>query len=175
MHLLMCSVNLSGSFFLFFLLLLFSFFLFSHFFVSSFCFSHFSSFFTVFLFFWKKSFIAYFWFPFPFFPFYFSLFSFFLFVSCPVFFFFLFIYFSPFWYFFSKKSWWLFPSASPLLGWRRSTGTPQLSSPPLPFSPRPAGPWKPIKQPEAFSRPGRAPVILIATVQARTAMNITSQ
>lgn len=88
-------------------------------------------------------------------------------------FFLLFIYFI--YLFFFKKIWVALPLCQSSVGMAAVHWNPQLSSPPLPFSPRPAGRWKPIKQPEAFSRPGRAPLILIATVQARTAMNITSQ
>lgn len=123
MHLLMCSVNLSGSFFFVFPSVTFFFFpFFSFFLLFPFFFFSFFFFFTVFLFSEKKYFIAYLWFPFPFFLLPVLLFSFCF--MCPFFFFSL-IYFSLFWYFFfKKKSWWLFPSASPLLGWRRSAGTP---------------------------------------------------
>lgn len=175
MHLLMCSVNLSGSFFSRFsscYFFLFSFFLI--FFVSFFVFLIFLLFSQFFFFSEKNLLLLIFDFLSPFSLFTFPCFAFFFLFHVP-FFFFFFLFIFPFLIFFFKKILVALPLCQSSVGMAAVHWNPQLSSPPLPFSPRPAGRWKPIKQPKAFSRPGRVPLILIATVQARTAMNITSQ
>lgn len=173
MHLLMCSVNFSGSFFFVFPPVTFFFFPFFSFFLFPFLFFSFFFFFQFFFFSEKNLLLLIFDFLSPFSLFTFPCFAFFFLFHVPFFFYFFFIF--PFFIFFFKKILVALPLCQSSVGMAAVHWNPQLSSPPLPFSPRPADRWKPIKQPKAFSRPGRAPLILIATVQARTAMNITSQ